>query len=82
MTPYGGRCEAATYCIRVRGVLAPQWSAWFEGLTISHDPDGDTVLIGDVVDQAALYGLISRVRDLGLTLIAVERVDTNARSDL
>jgi hypothetical protein len=62
------------YQIRVNGHLDPSWSAWFDGLTITHDADGATTLKGPVVDQAALYGLISRVRDLGLTLLAVNRV--------
>ena len=67
------RCGPIFYEIRVRGELDPRWSVWFDGLTITHEENGDTTLAGPVVDQAALYGLISRVRDLGLTLIAVER---------
>ncbi len=59
------------YAIHVRGALEPQWSTWFDGVTITHDPDGNTILHGAVVDQAALYGLIGKLRDLGLTLIAV-----------
>jgi hypothetical protein len=59
--------------IRVRGHLDPRWSAWFDGLTIAHEPDGDTTLTGPVADQAALYGLLSRARDLGLTLVSVTR---------
>jgi hypothetical protein len=62
------------YQIRVKGHLDATWSAWFDGLTITHDADGATTLQGPVVDQAALYGLISRARDLGLTLLAVSRV--------
>ena len=63
------------YAIHVRGALDPQWSTWFDGLTITHDPDGNTILHGAVAGYpqgvAALYGLIGRARDLGLTLIAV-----------
>lgn len=59
------------YAIHVRGALDPQWSTWFDGLTITHDADGATTLYGPVVDHAALYGLIGRARDLGLALIAV-----------
>jgi hypothetical protein len=66
--------ERGYYQIRVRGALDPCWSAWFDGLTIIHDPDGDTTLAGPVADQAALYGLISKARDLGLTLLEVRRV--------
>jgi hypothetical protein len=61
------------YQIRVNGHLDPSWSAWFDGLTITHDADGATTIRGPVVDQAALYGLIGRARDLGLILLAVNR---------
>lgn len=61
------------YCvIKVRGTLDAGWSSWFDSLRITVDAQGDTVLAGVVADQAALYGLISRARDLGLTLISVE----------
>jgi hypothetical protein len=74
------RCEEAQYRIRVQGTLPPQWSAWFEGLSIFHEAPDDTILVGKVADQAALYGVISRVRDLGLTLVAIERVERGADS--
>jgi hypothetical protein len=61
------------YCIRIRGHLDAAWSAWFDGLTITQEDDGTTALEGALVDQAALYGLLSRLRDLGATLLAVER---------
>jgi hypothetical protein len=67
-----------TYQIRVRGHLGPEWSDWFGGLTISPQDDGDTVLTGPVVDQAALYGVLKRVRDLGLTLLSVNGVEPGA----
>jgi hypothetical protein len=66
------------YQIQVRGTLDPHWSGWFDQLTISHDADGNTLLVGPVADQAALYGLINRMRDLGLTLLAVARVPSPA----
>ena len=56
-----------------RGTLDPRWSVWFDPLAISHDGAGNTVLAGIVLDQAALYGLINRLRDLGLTLLTVAR---------
>jgi hypothetical protein len=59
------------YQMRVRGALDPLWSAWFEGLTIAIEANGDTTLTGPVADQATLDGLISRARDLGLTLLAI-----------
>ena len=71
--------EPATYQIRVRGELNQRWAVWFDGLTISHDADGETTLTGPVVDQAALYGLISRARDLGLTLLAVTRSEPDVQ---
>jgi hypothetical protein len=68
--------EGAHYRIRVRGTVPPSWSAWFRDFTIIPEANGDTTLTGPVTDQAALHGLISRIRDLGITLIAVERVET------
>ena len=69
------------YQIRVQGHLDHIWSAWFDNLTIQHDPDGGTTLAGLVADQAALYGLIEKARDLGLTLLAVLQLDTSASPD-
>ena len=69
-TPAGA---PARYQIRVSGALDPHWSAWFEPLIITHDADGNTLLEGESIDQAALYGLINRMRDLGLTLLGVAR---------
>ena len=66
----GGRCE-----IRVEGHLDPRWAAWFDGLSLSHERDGTTAICGPVADQAALHGLLQKVRDLGLPLIAVTRVE-------
>ena len=69
------------YRIRVKGHLDLMWSAWFEGLTITHEANGDTTLYGPVVDQAALYGLIGRARDLSLTLLAVTPCAVIERDD-
>ena len=66
--------EPFVYEIRIAGHLPPRWSAWFEGLAVTPEPDGTTRLSGPVVDQAALYGLLKRVRDTGLTLIAVNQI--------
>jgi len=71
----------AYYQIRVQGHLDQSWSAWFDNLTILHDADGSTTLVGPVADQAALYGLINKARDLGLTLRAVLQIDTAADHD-
>jgi hypothetical protein len=59
------------YQIRVKGHLDSHWSAWFDGMTITNQPNGEAVLVGPLVDQAALHGLLSRIRDLGLPLLAV-----------
>ena len=63
----------AMYEIRVKGHLDQRWSAWFDGLTLTHLADGDTLLSGPVVDQAALYSLLSKIHNLNLTLISVAR---------
>jgi hypothetical protein len=65
--------EGGSYEIRVQGHLDTRWAAWFDGLCLIHQSDGTTLLQGSVVDQAALYGLLGKVRDLGLPLIAVNR---------
>jgi len=59
------------YEIRIRGHLEPRWGSWFDGLTLTLDPDGTTVIRGEVADQAALHGLIQKVRDIGLPLVSV-----------
>ncbi len=66
---------AIYYQITVEGHLDPTWSAWFDGLTITYQPNGDTTLAGPVADQAALYGLLKKARDLGLTLLVVRRAE-------
>jgi hypothetical protein len=67
--------EPARYELRVRGVLEPHWSAWFEGLQVTSDERGQTIIAGPVTDQAALHGLLAKVRDLGLELLSVRRLD-------
>jgi hypothetical protein len=64
------------YEIRLEGQLDQRWSDWFEGFTLSNETDGTTVLVGHVIDQAALHGLLRRVSDLGVTLISVNTIDT------
>jgi hypothetical protein len=65
------------YQIRIKGHLGHQWTDWFEGLTITQEENGDTLLTGPVVDQAALHGLLKKVRDLGMPLLSVDRVHPN-----
>lgn len=69
------RAEAGRYEIRLTGHLDARWAAWFDGLTVSHESDGTSVIRGSIADQAALHGLLQRVRDLGLPLVSVTRVD-------
>ena len=67
--------EPGLYEIRLKGHLDDQWSDWFGGLTITLEEDGNTLLTGPVVDQAALHGLLKKVRDLGLSLVSVSPVE-------
>jgi hypothetical protein len=72
--PAGRRRDTGCYEIRLAGHLDQRWAEWFDGLTLTHQSDGATVLHGPVVDQAALHGLLQRVRDLGLPLVSVAQV--------
>ena len=65
----------AVYQIRIEGHLGPAWTAWFSGLSISLEDNGDTVLTGVVVDQASLHGLLKKVRDLAVPLVSVNRLE-------
>ena len=68
------------YHIRVQGHLSPQWSDWFEGFTIINSVDGEAVLSGMILDQAALFGLLSKISNLGLPLLSVNRVENEEAS--
>ena len=67
--------QSTLYQIRVEGHLGYGWTDWFEGLIVTLEENGDTLLTGQVVDQAALYGLLKKVRDLGMPLVSVKRVE-------
>jgi hypothetical protein len=67
---------AHVYRIRIQGHLDPAWSAWFESLTVTQGDDNTTELVGPLVDQAALFGLLAGLRNLGGTLLLVERLET------
>jgi hypothetical protein len=69
--------QPMVYQIRIKGHLSRQWADWFEGLTITLEDDGNTLLTGLVIDQAALHGLLKKVRDLGMPLLSVNRVNLN-----
>lgn len=67
--------ETAVYTIQLKGQLSPRWKHWFDGLTITPDPaQNKTILSGPVADQVALHGLLNKIRDLGLELLAVTRL--------
>ncbi len=69
-----GPDQSRFYQIRIEGHLRAEWTEWFEGLSVSLEPDGTTLLSGLVVDQAALYGLLKKVRDLGMPLLSVNQI--------
>ena len=69
------------YQIRIKGHIGDQWTDWFEGLTITLEENGEALLTGPVADQAALHGLLKRVRDLGMPLLSVHRVEPS-RADV
>ena len=69
------------YEIIIQGHLDSHWSSWFDGLNITHEPNGTTTLAGPIVDQAALHGVLIKVRDLGLPLIGVRRVAVKGSDD-
>ncbi len=82
--PYGStedHHEPGLYEIRIKGHLDDRWAAWFGGLTVTLDDNGDTLLAGPVADQAALHGLLRKVRDLGLPLVSVNYVQPGQTDD-
>ena len=74
---HGRPLDSSRYEIRLGGRLDPRWAAWFDGMTVSSAGDGTTVLSGPVADQAALHGVLTRIRDLGLPLVSVTRLDAD-----
>lgn len=71
----------STYHIRLKGHLASHWSDWFESMTICNEPNGEAILRGPLTDQAALHGVLIKIRDLGLPLLAVTSVGTDEKNN-
>jgi hypothetical protein len=71
--------KPAIYEIKVKGNLEPKWSDWFDGFTVTRQPNDETVLTGQVADQPALHGLLAKIRDLGLPLLVVRRLESDTR---
>ena len=69
------------YQIRIKGHVRHEWSDWFDGMSITLEDNGDMLLTGPVIDQAALYGVLRTVRDVGLLLVSVMHIDPNRRCD-
>ena len=74
--------QPVVYQIRIKGHLGPEWADWFEGLTITLEDNGDTLLTGPVIDQAALHGVLKKVRDLGMPLVSVSPVEPGPSTTL
>jgi hypothetical protein len=68
------------YVIRIKGHIDQRWSSWFDGMSVTNEENGDTVLYGPVVDQAALHSLLTKVHALNLTLLSVSRMESNSLS--
>jgi hypothetical protein len=73
--------QSQVYQIRLKGFLDSQWSDWFDGFSIAREEDGNTMLTGQVVDQAALHGLLKKIRDLGLSLISIIQINNNQKTN-
>ncbi len=76
-----GKSPHTIYQIKIKGRLDDYWADRFEGMTFTHESDGATTLHGPVTDQAALYGVLNGIRDLGLSLISVQRVDRDRKAE-
>lgn len=72
--------QQQVYEIRIKGRIDKRWAAWFDGLTVTNTEDGETVLVGPVIDQTALHGLLAKVRDLNLPLLSVRRIKLESQT--
>ncbi len=74
--------ESGLYQIRLKGHLSQRWAGWFDGMTITLEDNGDTLLTSPMIDQAALHGLLKKVRDMGMALVSVNPVESGPSSDV
>jgi hypothetical protein len=81
LSSFNMRNVTNAYRIRFKGHLDSSWVEWFEGFTLTTQPDGTTILIGPVVDQPALFGLLTRINSLGLPILLVERLEKDINLD-
>jgi hypothetical protein len=79
--PGADHTDVPQYELRVKGHLGPRWAAWFDGLSLTTEEDGTTVISGPVVDQAALHGLLHKLRDVGIPLVSLIQLPTDAPTD-
>jgi hypothetical protein len=79
--PEHNRSQPTIYQVRIAGHLDNSWADWFDGLAVSPQADGTTILTATIVDQAALYGLLRKVRDLGMPLLTVQRMHTGSTTE-
>jgi hypothetical protein len=79
LTPQPDSVQPTIFQIRLKGHLGREWTSWFGGLSITLEEDDDTLITGPVIDQAALHGLLKKVRDLGLTLVSVNPVEKKGK---
>lgn len=79
--PTPGLRQQTIYQIRIKGHLGNQWLGWFDGLTVTLEEDGNTLLSGHVVDQSALHGILKKIRDLGMHLLSVNTVEPSRRNE-
>jgi hypothetical protein len=82
LNPTHGPGQPMVYQIRIKGHLSPQWTDWFEGMAITPEDNGDTLVTGPVIDQAALHAVLKRVRDVNLPLLSIMEVRSKGEDTL
>ena len=81
LAPKPDPSQPQVYKIRIQGHLDSRWANWFDGMTITLEENGDTLLTGKVIDQAALHGLLKKIRDLGMSLVAVNCIEPSSTNN-